>query len=90
MRYTKTVPLLMIAALASCTGSDGLVGPQGPAGADGTAGPQGPAGTNFPGPAPAAYTAADGILGGAAYAKWWTTDAAGSGTQPTTTAGADY
>jgi mono/diheme cytochrome c family protein len=32
---------------------------------------------------------ADGIAGGAAYAKWWTTGAGGSG-QPTTTAGADF
>lgn len=93
MRYTKVVALFMIVALAACEGSDGVTGPAGPAGADGAAGAQGPAGpsgADFPGPAPAAYTAADGILGGAAYAKWWTTDAAGSGTQPTTIAGADF
>jgi mono/diheme cytochrome c family protein len=34
--------------------------------------------------------AADGILGGAAYGKWWTSDAGGSGTQPVTTAGSDF
>jgi mono/diheme cytochrome c family protein len=29
-------------------------------------------------------------MGGAAYGKWWTTDAGGSGTQPTTTAPSDF
>jgi cytochrome c553 len=65
-------------------GCEGDVGPAGPAG------PEGPAGDDFPGPPPQEYTNADGILGGAAYSKWWTTDAAGSGTQPATTASADY
>ncbi len=32
---------------------------------------------------PAEYTAASGILGGAGYIKFWTTDAGGSGTEPT-------
>jgi hypothetical protein len=39
---------------------------------------------------PAAYAAADGILGGTAYSKWWVTEAGGSGTQPTTTVAADF
>lgn len=39
---------------------------------------------------PAAYAAADGILGGTAYAKWWVTEAGGSGTQPSTTVAADF
>ena len=90
MRHNKVLALLLTVAVAACSGSDGLTGPAGAAGADGAAGPAGPPGTNFPGPAPAAYDAADGILGGAAYSKWWTTDADGSGTQPATTAGADF
>lgn len=40
--------------------------------------------------APQAYRDANGLAGGAAYSQWWTVDAGGSGTQPTTTAGADY
>ncbi len=71
-------PLLGLLVLAGCEGD---VGPAGPAG---------PAGEDFPGPAPQEYTNADGIIGGASYSKWWTTDAAGSGTQPATTASADY
>ena len=39
---------------------------------------------------PQAYKDANVLAGGAAYNQWWTTDAAGSGTQPTTTAEADY
>ncbi len=41
-------------------------------------------------PAPQAYQDADGLAGGAAYSQWWTLDAAGSGTKPTTTVGADF
>ena len=85
--------LLLAAALAACEGPTGPAGPTGPtgsAGANGTNGTNGSPGLDWPGPVPAAYTAADGILGGAAYSKWWTTDAAGGGTQPTTTAGADF
>lgn len=59
-------------------------------GCEGDKGSTGPAGTDWPGDAPAAYTSANGITGGAAYAKWWTTDGGGSGTQPTTTAAADF
>ncbi len=60
------------------------------AGCQGDTGPQGPAGADFPGPPPAGYVNADGIAGGAAYSMWWTTEAGGSGTQPITTAPADY
>ncbi|HEX04201.1 MAG TPA: c-type cytochrome [Bacteroidetes bacterium] len=59
-------------------------------GEDGSEGPAGPDGENWPGPVPAEYTAADGIAGGAAYSKWWSADAGGVGTQPTTTAGKDF
>lgn len=73
----KTLGLLTIAAVF-LTGCEGDTGPQGPAGED------------FPGPPPTAYANADGIKGGAAYSQWWVTDAGGSGTQPITTAPADY
>ena len=78
------IVLLLIIGLfivAGCTGDDG---PQGPAGSDGSDG------SDWPGPPPTEYVNADGIAGGAAYAKWWTTGAGGGGTQPTTTAGADF
>jgi cytochrome c553 len=75
------VPVLALLVLAGCEGD---VGPAGPAG------PAGPGGEDFPGPPPQEYTNADGILGGAAYSKWWTADAGGSGTQPATTAAADF
>jgi mono/diheme cytochrome c family protein len=87
MRCYMVGSLLMAVALAGCEGSEG---PMGPAGMDGTDGTSGTPGIDWPGPAPPAYIAADGILGGAAYSKWWTTEAAGSGTQPATTAGADF
>jgi cytochrome c553 len=87
MYQKRVLALLLTLAVGSCSGSDGLTGP---AGADGAAGAVGPPGSDFPGPAPAAYSAADGVLGGAAYSKWWTSDADGTGTQPTTTAGADF
>ncbi len=92
----RTLALLLVLGLSACegpTGPDGPMGPQGAAGPQGPTGPAGPPGTNgtnWPGPVPSEFTAADGILGGAAYAKWWTTDAGGSGTQPTTTASADF
>ena len=98
MRF-RFLALIMILALAACegptgptgpAGSTGAAGPAGSAGSAGPAGPAGPAGADWPGPEPAGYTAADGIAGGAAYAKWWTTDAGGVGTQPTTTAAADF
>lgn len=93
MHHRRILALLLSVAVASCTGADGLTGPAGPAGADGadgTDGTDGAPGADWPGPAPAGYTAADGILGGSAYSKWWVADADGSGTQPATTAGADF
>lgn len=90
MRNTRLVILLMTAAVAACDGSDGPMGPAGADGSDGADGATGPPGADWPGPAPAAYTAADGLAGGAAYSKWWTADADGSDTAPTTTAGADF
>ncbi len=71
-------------------GPAGPQGPGGPAGPTGPTGPTGPAGKDWPGPAPAAYVAADGIAGGAAYSQWWVTAAAGSGTAPTTGVGSDF
>lgn len=97
MKLKRAIALLHLAVfaavMAGCAGADGIDGVNGQNGTDGTNGTSGTNGSNgsdFPGPIPAAYTAADGILGGAAYAKWWTTDAGGSGTQPTTTAEADF
>src|SRR5680860_858402 len=84
--FLGAVALLLVFILSACegpTGPDGPAGPAGPTGAAGAAGatgPQGPPGTNgtsWPGPIPAAYTAANGIVGGAAYSKWWTTDGGG-------------
>lgn len=75
------------------TGARGPKGDTGAQGSQGTNGPQGAAGNDgvdWPGPVPAAYLAADGIAGGAAYSKWWTTEAAGTGSQPDTTASADF
>jgi mono/diheme cytochrome c family protein len=66
---------------AGCEGDQGPTGPEGQVGSDGG---------DWPGPIPQEYVDADGIAGGAAYSKWWTTDAAGSGDQPTTTAAADF
>lgn len=84
---------------AGPAGTQGPVGPQGTVGAAGSTGPAGPAGStgssgkdgiDWPGPVPATYQAADGIAGGAAYAKWWTTGAGGAGDEPDTTAAADF
>ncbi|MBW2264205.1 MAG: c-type cytochrome [Deltaproteobacteria bacterium] len=47
-------------------------------------------GSDWPGPLPAEYVAADGIAGGAAYSKWWTSDGGGSGTSPSTSVAADF
>ncbi|MEJ2240330.1 MAG: c-type cytochrome [Gemmatimonadales bacterium] len=98
MSLKRLTGLLFLACFAvvvaiGCAGADGINGTDGVDGADGADGADGmdgTDGTDFPGPVPAEYTAADGILGGAAYSKWWTTDAGGSGTQPTTTAEADF
>lgn len=59
-------------------------------GCEGDPGPAGPSGTDWPGPVPQAYLDADGLAGGAAYSKWWTTAASGSGTQPATTASSEF
>ena len=77
MRVTWILCLALV-VLVGCEGD------QGPAG------PTGPDGTDWPGSPPQEYLDADGIAGGAAYSKWWTTDADGSGTQPATDAGADF
>lgn len=90
---------LTLAACEGPVGPDGPSGPQGPAGpagqtgATGPAGPQGPtgpAGKDWPGPAPAAYLAADGLAGGSAYGQWWVKEAGGSGTAPTTAVSAEF
>ena len=92
----RGIVLLLLAAVAGCegpTGPDGpqgATGPAGPQGPQGPTGPAGPPGQDFPGPAPDDYLNADGILGGAAYSKWWTTDAGGPGPQPETAVGADF
>ncbi len=95
MSLKRVLGMLSLACFAmvvvtGCEGADGIDGVDGMDGQDGTDGTDGQDGTDFPGPIPAEYTAADGLLGGAAYGKWWTTDAGGSGTQPTTTAEADF
>jgi mono/diheme cytochrome c family protein len=96
MSLKTPLSLLMVVALATCTGDEGPTGPTGPAGSDGSTGPAGPPGppgedgTGWPGPVPAEYTAADALAGGAAYSKWWTEEADGSGTQPATNAGSDF
>jgi len=74
---------VLLFAFGACTGD---TGPTGPAGADGAAGADG---EDFPGPLPDEYINADGILGGAAYSKWYTTDAGGSGAAGATVA-ADF
>lgn len=60
-------------------GADGTNGQTGQDGAGGLNGVDGVDGLDWPGPLPAAYTAADGIAGGAAYSKWYVTDAGGDG-----------
>jgi len=88
--------LLVTMALSACQGSVGSAGPQGPkgdTGVQGSAGPAGPSGKdgiNWPGPVPASYESADGIAGGAAYSKWWVTEAVGTGSTPETTVKSDF
>ncbi|MCK5619694.1 MAG: cytochrome c [Candidatus Krumholzibacteria bacterium] len=77
------IVLLLIIGLFILAGCEGDQGPQGPAGGDGSDG------SDWPGPPPDEYVNADGIAGGAAYAKWWTAGAGGSG-QPNTNVGADF
>lgn len=71
-------------------GSQGPAGDTGPQGPSGSAGPSGKDGMDWPGPVPAAYQAADGIAGGAAYSKWWTAEAGGPGDQPDTAVKSDF
>lgn len=78
------------AGATGAAGSKGATGATGPTGTTGSMGSTGADGLDWPGAIPAAYTAADGVLGGVAYAKWWVTEANGSGTQPTTTVAADF
>jgi mono/diheme cytochrome c family protein len=81
---------VLVFALGGCAGDPGPSGPAGPAGSNGTDGTDGTDGVDWPGEPPAAYLAADAAAGGAAYSQWWTTEAGGSGTQPATTAPADF
>lgn len=71
-------------------GTQGPTGPQGPAGPAGPTGPTGPAGEDWPGPAPEAYTKADGLAGGAAYSQWWIAAAKGAGTAPATSVSTEF
>jgi len=97
---TPRIGILIVAAIAvvvivgcgdsGAAGADGADGTNGVDGTDGGDGADGADGTDFPGPVPPEFTAADGIAGGATYSKWWTTEAGGSGTQPVTTAAADF
>jgi len=64
---------VILFSMGACTGDTGPTGPAGQDGADGADG------EDFPGPLPDEYINADGILGGAAYPKWYTVDAGGSG-----------
>lgn len=61
-------------------GDPGDPGATGPAGDPGDPGPAGDAGADWPGPAPAAYAAADGIKGGAAFSEWFAANGDGKGT----------
>lgn len=94
--YRRGFSFLLLAGILACEGPTGPVGPQGPQGVAGPQGPPGPAGppgtdgTSWPGPVPPEFAAADGILGGAAYSKWWTSDAGGPGSQPATAVSADF
>ncbi len=100
MKKLLFLGVLMFAfgSFGACTGDTGPTGPAGADGADGTAGTDGADGTDgtdgadgedFPGPLPPEYMAADGILGGAAYGKWYETDAGGTG-NPGTVAPTDF
>ena len=69
---------ILLLALVGCEGDQGPTGPTGSAG------------TDWPGNPPQAYVDADGVAGGAAYSKWWTTEGEGTGTQPATTVASDF
>jgi len=72
------LPFLGLVLLLGCAGDTGPQGPAGPGGAD------------WPGPPPQGYLDANGLAGGAAYSQWWTTQAGGSGTQPTTSVSSEF
>jgi cytochrome c553 len=74
---------------AGANGGDGAAGADGTSGTDGTDGTDGADGEDFPGPLPDEYINADGILGGAAYGKWYEADAGGTG-NPGTAAPTDF
>lgn len=71
------------------TGAAGAKGATGAAGAAGASGADGADGLDWPGLIPAEYLAADGIAGGTAYSKWYSTEGGGTG-QPATTVAADF
>lgn len=73
-------------------GDPGAQGDPGAKGDPGDPGATGDAGQDWPGPAPAAYTAADGIKGGAAFSEWFGTNGAGKGTlaQYSLTVGSEF
>lgn len=60
-------------------GADGAAGTNGTDGAAGADGQDGVDGADWPGEEPAAYTAADGFAGGAAYSEWYYGDGGGLG-----------
>lgn len=70
-KFSRITVLVSMLILVGCAGEDGADGPQGPAG---------PPGADWPGPVPAAYTAADGLAGGAAYSQWYSKDGGGNDT----------
>ena len=76
MKKVIIVHSLMFAALFFIMGCEGDQGPAGPEGPSGPAGPKGDTGEVV---IPTEYTNANSYPGGAAYAKWYTTDAGGSG-----------
>jgi len=73
-------------------GDTGATGAKGDKGETGASGAKGDAGQDWPGPAPAAYLAADGIKGGVAYSEWYATGAGGKGSlaNANVTAGAEF
>ena len=74
---------------AGAKGATGAAGAKGIAGAAGAAGPAGTDGLDWPGLIPVAYLEADGIAGGTAYSKWYSTEGGGTGS-PDTAVAADF
>lgn len=60
-------------------GETGATGDKGETGVTGAKGDKGDPGQDWPGPAPAAYAAADGLKGGAAFSQWYSESGAGKG-----------